>query len=145
MPTEQQWEKIREEKQKHIERAISQRERSIAYFNSVNAAIEKQKNKKHWNWKKWEKDRDRFYEAWQNWFLENMPQTPIQEIKRWLSKEGELAKDRGEGALVEGLKEEAIKQEDKERNETAHDLFIEQNPPPEEVGEVEEKLPIINE
>ena len=82
MPTPYEWKKIREEKQQRIDKAISQRDKSIAYFNSVNSAIslfgeimgepntiikaeDLQKEIKYW--------RDWFYSQWQEWYIESMP------------------------------------------------------------------------
>jgi len=68
------------EKQERIDKAINQREKSIAYFNSVNAAIEMYRmintdieaidEDQHKVIVKW---RDWFYSQWQEWYLATMP------------------------------------------------------------------------
>ena len=83
MPNENQWKKIREEKQERIDKAINSREKSIAYFNSVNAAIELVKTRYGMKisdnkteelekfiitWRDW------FYSQWQEWYLSTLPQ-----------------------------------------------------------------------
>ena len=76
MPSEREWAKIRKQKQENIERAINQREKSIAFFNSVNSAIQiTEKSLK--SPARVKKDlicwRDWFYEQWQEWYLNNLP------------------------------------------------------------------------
>ena len=80
-PTDQQWKKIREEKQQRIEKAISQRERSIAYFNSVNSAISLLGEKAKFGGNKEDKIvkeflikwRDWFYSQWRDWYMDTIP------------------------------------------------------------------------
>jgi len=74
------------EKQARIDKAINIREKSIAYFNSVNSAIELAKFKakktdgnekiqqKLLEWRDW------FYQQWQEWYLDEvMPEKLITE------------------------------------------------------------------
>ncbi|OGT23780.1 MAG: hypothetical protein A2W47_04330 [Gammaproteobacteria bacterium RIFCSPHIGHO2_12_38_15] len=80
-------EKRIKEKQKRIDAAIASREKSIAYFNSLNAAIsllaatikegtilDPKAFIQEW--------RDTFYQLWQEWYLENMLAIPRPEAKR---------------------------------------------------------------
>ena len=63
-----------EKKQERINRAIANKEKSIAYFNSVNSAISllggKANKKSIIKWRDW------FYKIWQEWYLENMEIEP---------------------------------------------------------------------
>jgi hypothetical protein len=71
-----------EERDKKIERRCSIKDKQIAYFNSVNAAInlvlgiKKSPNKD--DIVKW---RDWFYEEWQNWYIDNIPIEPTKVTK----------------------------------------------------------------
>jgi len=74
------------EKQARIDKAINIREKSIAYFNSVNSALELAKfkaKKKDGNEKIQQKLlewRDWFYQQWQEWYLDEvMPEKLITE------------------------------------------------------------------
>jgi len=68
-------EEFEKQKQQRIDRAINMREKQIAYFNSVNSAIAKQKE--GWDWDTFIIDRDKFIELWQEWYLENVePKEP---------------------------------------------------------------------
>ena len=106
MPTPQQWDKIRKEKQSRIDKAISQREKSIAYFNSTNSAIsilqgrdltDAQLKKELLAW------RIHFYELWQDWFLESMPKL------HWAEKQPKKAVT--EEVITEVVEEEGFKAE----------------------------------
>ena len=70
------------EKQKGIKDAISRKEKSIAYFNSVNAAIQliceygqvpPETSRDDYFQEEIPKWRDWFYEEWCNWYLDSMP------------------------------------------------------------------------
>ena len=58
-----------EEKQTAINKRIDIKDKNIAYFNSVNAAINKQQGK-DWDWVMWVEDRDRFFAEWEKWYEE---------------------------------------------------------------------------
>ena len=71
MPTTKQWDKIKWDNQ-------LKKDKSIAYFNSLNAAVQmvkdltikKSEEKAIIKWRDW------FIERWQEWYFENMP-TPV--------------------------------------------------------------------
>jgi hypothetical protein len=63
-------EQMYNEKQKRIDRAINAKEKSIAYMNSVNAAIARCPEGSLEEILEW---RDKFYSAWQDWYMTNMP------------------------------------------------------------------------
>lgn len=63
-------EEFEKQKQQRIDRAINMREKQIAYFNSVNSAIAKQKE--GWDWDMFKNDRDKFIGLWQEFYLENI-------------------------------------------------------------------------
>ena len=66
-PTPAEWEKIRQEKQDRIDKAIGNRDKSIAYFNSLNAAIQiTQKKDEIVEWRNW------FYQQWKVWHLKSV-------------------------------------------------------------------------
>lgn len=74
MPTEKEWNKIKWERQYN-------KDKSIAYFNSTNAAIEMtlgDKSISDVKDAKWSQIllewRDFFIEEWKKWYLENMPE-----------------------------------------------------------------------
>ena len=67
-------------KQARIDKAISIKEKSISYMNSVNASISKQQGQK-WDWELFVQDRDKFIELWREWYLENIePENNKEEI-----------------------------------------------------------------
>lgn len=111
-----------EEKQSRIDRAINMKEKSIAYFNSVNSAIslvapykgmtEKEMKEDLIIWRNW------FFEQWQEWYIE---QTEVPKID--LDK----AFQKGEEYKKNVLENERIEIDSKYQEK------------------VEETLPIINE
>mgnify|MGYP001612641632 CR=1 FL=1 len=75
MDNQKRIERLYKDKIQRIDRAIASKEKSIAYMNSVNSAIQVQTGNK-FNWKQFVKDRNKFYELWQEWYLENMAIEP---------------------------------------------------------------------
>ena len=86
MPTTKQWDKIKWDNQ-------FKRDKSIAYFNSLNAAVQmvkdlsitlkKSEEKSIIKWRNW------FIEQWKEWYFENMP-SPV-ELVDPQTPEGEQA------------------------------------------------------
>ena len=88
------------EKQARIDKAINIREKSIAYFNSVNSAIELAKFKakktdgnekiqqKLLEWRNW------FYQQWQEWYLDEViPEKLITEDTDEVNAELQVAQE----------------------------------------------------
>lgn len=104
------------EKQKRIDQAIDRKEKSIAYCNSLNAAItfvatlKFGKAKNETRFEKVLEYRNAFYQKWQEWYMENMVQAPSGEIdfevseKQWDEHKQELA---DENSKIEDVLQEA--------------------------------------
>lgn len=130
MEQQQRIEKAIKEKQERINKAIASREKSIAYFNSVNSAIalvertsqaRSQKELKgdiqYW--------RDWFYQQWQEWYLENMP---IERTKLtpqdFAEAKKEAPEQQAKQELAETLEEGAVKEEEKIKRSEAEDEYF---------------------
>jgi len=128
MPTEQEWEKIKSDKQKRIDKAISSREKSIAYFNSVNSAIalvgerykQPTKNKQaiiYW--------RDWFYDQWRDWYMEGVvvEPAPKRTAADYAQAKEEAPIKQEEQNVADTLKGEEIKIEDNFKQQDAEEEY----------------------
>jgi len=131
-----------EEKQKNIERSLSQTQKSIAYFNSLNSAIALLGNKAtKKNLIKW---RDWFYQIWREWYLLNMKIEP-----KKLTKEDFIQiKEESPKAQAEQGKADEIGGEEKlkvEKEREANEAFDLETSGDSNSFSTESKLPIIKE
>lgn len=118
MPTDYQWKKINDERQKAIEDRISIKDQTIAYFNSLNSAIALIKD----NYKNLDKDdmkemikewRDWCFEEWRAFYISIMPvleKTTPTWAKNQPQKvvKSELANEKGEEIKEEEKTKEEI-------------------------------------
>jgi len=101
-----------EEKQQSIKKAIAQKEKSIAFFNSVNATIallgNKATKKKIQTWRDW------FYQEWMDWAISNIVPEPTKlTAKDFVEAKAEAPAQQAKQDLADTLEEETIKEEEK--------------------------------